>query len=159
MASAKVASRYSWRAFSASGPLLFATLRNSYASSVVSPRTLSFHLFPRQVGEVLRNPHALHEVVSHIDEELEGDGEAVFHQAGGDEDALRIAQRLVAMADGAVGQLHVVAVGDHGLVAHVQGERHKVVGLAIQSRRNRPRHGSHHALQIGEPAVTSPSTA
>ena len=85
-----------------------------------------------------------------VDEELEGDGEAVFHQPGGDEHALRIAQRLVAMADGAVGELHVVAVGDHGVVAHVQRERDEVVGLAIKRRGNGPGHGVHHALQIGD---------
>src|SRR5664280_1416372 len=37
------------------------------------------HLLPHQVGELLRNANPLHEVVSHVDEELERNGEAVFH--------------------------------------------------------------------------------
>src|SRR5271157_3736117 len=60
---------------------------------------LILHLLPRKVGELLRDPDSLHEIVPYVDEELEGNGEAVFHQPRRDEHALRVAQRLVAMAD------------------------------------------------------------
>ncbi len=46
--------------------------------------------------------HCLNEMMAGVDEEFEGKGEAVLHQAGGDEDALRVAELEVAVADGSV---------------------------------------------------------
>ena len=62
------------------------------------------------------------------------------------------------MADGAVGKLNIVAVGNHGLVAQVQGERDEVVGLAVERRRNGAGHGGDHALQVADGGLTSPIT-
>ncbi len=49
-----------------------------------------------------------------VDEEFEGEGEAVTEKAGGDEDALDVAEVDVAMADGVVGEVGGVGGGDHG---------------------------------------------
>ena len=40
------------------------------------------------------------------------------------------------MADRAVTQRNVVTIGDDGLVSLIDGERDKVVGLALESRGN-----------------------
>ncbi len=149
MESAKVASRVfvpCLFCFRAVGGRNFSQLISVQRGFAADP---AFHLLPRQIGELLRDADTVNEVVAHIDEELEGDGEAVFHQPGGDEDALRIAQRLVAMADGAIGELHVIAVGDHRLVAQIQRERDEVVRFAIERGSDGTRHSVHHALQIG----------
>ncbi len=55
--------------------------------------------------------------MSYVDIKLERDGEFVVHQAGGDEDALRAAQLQIAVANRAVAERNVVAVGDNRLVS------------------------------------------
>ena len=121
MASEKLAARYSFLYFSVSGPGPVASLRDSHASSDVSPARFVLHLLPDQIGERLRYAGLLHHGVAHVDVELKGHGELVVHQAGGNEYALRVAQIEIAMADRVVAQRHVIAVGDHGFVALVHG--------------------------------------
>ncbi len=88
------------------------------------------------------------EGVRDIDVELEGDGEAVIHEAGGDKDTLRIAKRKIAMADGAVAEQHIVTVGNQSLVAVGDGERNEVECFAGEDGGNRLRNGADHALQL-----------
>ena len=52
-----------------------------------------------------------------VDEELESYRELVVHHTRGDEHALRAANIVVAMADSAVAEFAVVALGDTGIVA------------------------------------------
>jgi hypothetical protein len=68
--------------------------------------------------------------VRHIDEELEGEAEAVFNEARGDEDGLRGAEGGVAMADGAVAEFNRVGGRDEVLAGIGDGERNEVVGSA-----------------------------
>ena len=86
--------------------------------------------------------------MAHVDVELECDRELIVHQPGGDEHALRIAQLDIAMADGVVAEGNVVAVGDHGVVALVHRERHKVISLALQSSGSGVGDGGDHSFQI-----------
>ncbi len=104
---------------------------------------------PGEFGELLGNAGLLHEGVRHVDIELKSDGEFVVHQAGGDEDALRVAESEVAMADGAVAERDVVALGDHDLLILNHRERHEVVSLALEGGGDGNRHGGHHALEVG----------
>src|SRR5206468_7276321 len=76
-----------------------------------------FDLGPGQIGELARHSSTLDQRVPNIDKKLERYGKLVVHQAGGDEDALRVAETQIAMADRAVAQRHVVAVGDEGFLA------------------------------------------
>ncbi len=146
--SAKVVSKYSWRAFSASGALR----GDDLAQFVGVERGFALHLIlrlpPDQVGKGLREARVLGEGVSDIDVELKGDREAVIHQAGGDKDTLRIAQRKIAVADSAIAEQHIVAIGNQGLVAVGDGERNKVECLAGEDSSNRLRNSSDHALQL-----------
>src|ERR1700722_10200673 len=87
-------------------------------------------LLPGEVGESLRDAGAFYESVSYVDVELECDGKFVFHQAGRDEDALRVAQIQVAMADCVVTEDYVVTIGDDRFFALGYGERYEVIGLA-----------------------------
>ena len=100
---------------------------------------LVLRLLPDQVGKGLREASVLGEGVRDIDVELEGDREAVIHEAGGDKDTLRIAQRKIAVADSAVAEQHIVAIGDQGLVAVGDGERNKVECFAGEDCGNRLR--------------------
>ena len=81
----------------------------------------------------------LGEGVRDIDVELEGDGEAVVHEPGGDKDTLRIAERKIAMADSAVAEQHIVAIGNQCLVAVGNGERNEVECFAGEDSGNRLR--------------------
>src|SRR5208337_4969738 len=92
-----------------------------------------FHLLPGQVSEMLRHTGAFDQGVPDVDVELEGHRKLVFHQAGGDEDALRISQVQVAMANRIVAEGNVVAVGNDGVVALSDRERYKVVRLAAEA--------------------------
>ena len=83
-----------------------------------------------------------------VDEVLEGEGEAVLHEAGGDEDALGRAEADVAMADGAVAEIDGVGGSDGGLVAFADGERHEVISAAGEAIGDRHGHGLYDALQI-----------
>ena len=107
-----------------------------------------FGLLPHQICEILRDSGALDEGVSDIDVELEGDGKFVVHQAGGDEDALRAAELQIAMANRAVAEGNVVAVGDDGLVSLIDGERDEVIRLAIKRRSDRLGDDGDHAFDI-----------
>ena len=99
-----------------------ARLRDSQASMLVSPRTAA--IGPRvppvacsqtRVAERGGDAGGVGEGVRDVDEELEAEGEAVAHEARGDEDALAAAGELhVAMADGAGVELGGVGVGDEG---------------------------------------------
>ncbi len=159
MASEKVAARYSFLCFSVSGAARSPALRDSHASSEVSPRASASTCFHTRSAERLRHSHLLDYGVSHVDVELKCDRELIVHQAGGNEHALRIAQLEIAMADGVVAEGNVVAVGDHGFVALVHRERDKVISLALQSGRSRVRDGGDHSLQIRSATVTSPEMA
>ena len=121
MASEKLAAKNSFLYFSVSGPGPVASLRDSHASSDVSPRALFSHLLPDHIGESLRHSSPLHYRMPSIDVELESHRKLVVHQARGNKHTLGIAQIEVAMADGVVAQCHVIAVGDHGLVALIHG--------------------------------------
>ena len=52
------------------------------------------------------------------------------------------------MANRVVAERDVVAIGDHGVLALIHRERHKVVGLALQSGGSGVGDGSDHSLQI-----------
>ena len=95
---------------------------------------LRLGLRPGQRGEALGNAGGFDKVVRHVDEELEGQAEAVFDQARGDEDGLGGAEGGVAMADGAVAELDGVDGGDHGFAGVGNGQRNKVVGAAGEAR-------------------------
>jgi hypothetical protein len=86
--------------------------------------------------------------VPHVDIELEGHGKLVVHEPRGNEDALRIAQAQVAMADRIVAQRDVVTVGDDRLFSLIHGERDEVISLALERGGDAPGHGRDHALQV-----------
>ncbi len=106
------------------------------------------HLLPGQVGEILGYSCAFDQRVSDVDIELERDGKFVVHQAGRDEDALRIAEIQVAMANRIVAEGNVVAVGNYGVLALGHGERHEVVRLTAQRGGDRHWHRGNHAVEI-----------
>ena len=83
-----------------------------------------------------------------IDVELERDGKFVVHQTSGNEDALRVAQIQVAMANGVIAEGHIVAVGDDGFVALGHGERHEIIRLAAEGGGDGHGDGGNHALEI-----------
>src|SRR5581483_9528256 len=89
------------------------------------------------------------ECMAHINVKLKSDGEFVIHQSSGDEHTLRIAQLKVAMADCVVTEGNVIAISNDGLVALIDGERNKIVGLTLQSPGNGFRNRRHHALEVG----------
>ena len=91
-----------------------------------------------------------------IDEEFEGEGEAVLHEAGGDEDAFRGAEADVAVADGAVAEVDVVGGGDGGLIVFADGQRHEVPGAAGEGVGYGGGHGLHDALEVPGPIRVSP---
>ena len=86
--------------------------------------------------------------MSDIDVELERHRKFVLHQARRNEDALRVPEIQIAMANRVVAERNVVAIGDHGLIALGHGERHEIIRLAIERDRHRHGHGGNHALEI-----------
>ena len=110
---------------------------------------LGLGLLPGQGGKALGDAGGLDKVVGHVDEELEGQAEAVLDQAGGEKDGLGGAEDGVAMADGAVAQIDGVAGRDHGVVGVGDGQRNKVIGAMLERGRERGRDGADQALQVG----------
>ena len=86
--------------------------------------------------------------MSHIDVELKRHGKLVVHQSRRDKHTLRIAQIDIAMAHRVVAEPDVVAIGDHGVLALVHGERNEVISFAPQSSGSGIRNGSDHSFQI-----------
>jgi hypothetical protein len=86
--------------------------------------------------------------VADIDVELESHGKFVVHQAGGDEDALGIAEIEVAMANGVVAEGHIIAIGDDGLVTLGYGEGYEVVRFAGECGGHRHGDRGDHAFEI-----------
>ena len=125
-----------------------ASLRASQASREVSPRIPASTCAHASSLKSRDDSGALDQRVADVDVELEGDRKFVVHQARGDEDALRVAEVQVAMADRVVAERDVVAVGDHGFFSLTHGQRDEVVGLAFQRGRDLRRHGGDHALEI-----------
>src|SRR5215469_1325785 len=112
------------------------------------PADAGFDLAPGQFTEIVRDTGALDQRVSDVDVELEGDGKLVVHQAGGDEDALRIAKIQVAMADRIVAESDVVPIGDQRVIALADCERDEVVSLAFEGGSDAGRNGRDHALEV-----------
>src|SRR5208282_2086123 len=86
--------------------------------------------------------------MAYVDVELEGYGKFVVHQAGGDEDALGVAEIQVAMANGIVTESNVVTIGNDGFVALGNGERDEVIRFAGEGGGYRAGDGRDHALEI-----------
>jgi hypothetical protein len=86
--------------------------------------------------------------VGDVDEVFKCQGEAVLHEARGDEGELRGAEADVAMADGAVAEVDVVGGRDGSLVFFSYGEGHKVPGAAREGLRDDGGHGQDDALEI-----------
>ena len=100
-----------------------------------------------------------------VDEELEGEGEAVAEESGGDEDgvdgSVEAIEGDVAVADGLVGELGGVGGGDHGGfvggsvrqggfgAACGHGERDEVVGFAAEGGGDGDGDGLDHAVEVG----------
>lgn len=125
-------------------------------------------LFPDKIGEGFGDASLIDKGVRDVDEELEAEGEAVAHEAGGDEDAsLAVAELDVAVADGGLRELVGVGAGDHGglgcfgLVAgedvgvdvesfggFAQGERDEVVGVGVECGRDGGGDGLEHTVEI-----------
>ena len=87
--------------------------------------------------------------MGHVDEELEGQAEAVFDQARGEEDGLGGAEDGVAMADGAVAKIDAVAGSDHDFAGVGDGQRDKVVGAVVERGGERGGDGADQALEVG----------
>ena len=66
---------------------------------------LRLGLRPDQRRKALGNARGFNKVVRHVDEELEGQPEAIFYQPRGKKDGLRRAEDRIAMADGAIAQV------------------------------------------------------
>ena len=84
-----------------------------------------------------------------VDEEFEGQPEAVFHQAGGKEYSLGGAECSVAMADGAIAQLDVVRGRNHGLAGVGDRKGNEVVGAILECGGKQGGHAAHQALKVG----------
>ena len=125
-----------------------ANLRDSHASSEVSPRTPDSTCCQARSAKFCDTPARSTKSVSDVDVELERHRKFVFHQASRDEDALRIAEIEVAMANRVVAERNVVAVGNHRLFALGHGERHEVVRLAAERGGHRHGHRRDHALEV-----------
>ena len=97
--------------------------------------------------------------MGHVDEELEGEAEAVFNQAGGEKDRLGGAEDGVAMADGAVAEIDGVAGSDHDFAGVGNGERNEVVGAVAERGGERGGHGADEPLEIGSEMRVSPHVA
>jgi hypothetical protein len=109
-------------------------------------------LRPGEGGKAFRHAGGVDEVVRHVDEELEGQAEAVFDESRREKHSLNCAERHVAMADGAVAQIYGVAGrDDSGRFAGAFGndQRYEKVGAFGDGRSQRARNGADQALQIG----------
>ena len=84
------------------------------ASWLVSLRTSATTWSPGWVCKGRGDSGGVDEGVTDVDEELEGEGEAVAEQAGGDEDSVDVVEGDVAVADGLVAEGGGVSGGDHG---------------------------------------------
>ena len=104
---------------------------------------------PGEGGKTFGDAGGINKVVSHVDEELEGQSEAILDQACGEKDGLGGAEDGVAMADGAVAEIDGVAGGDHGVVGVGDGQGDEVIGAMLESGRERGRNGADQALEIG----------
>ena len=174
MASEKAASMYSVLAFSSMRGLPSAGAGDR-AKPAALPGVLAglaadvgYGLGPDEVGEGLGDAGAVDEGVADVDEELEGEGEAVAEEAGGDEDAVVVGEGDVAVADGLVAELGGVGGGDHGgvgvevvaildpggrssscAISGTHGQRDEVVGLAGEGSGDGDGDGLDHAGEIG----------
>ncbi len=110
---------------------------------------LGLGLLPGEGGKAFGNAGGIDKVVGHVDEELEGQSEAVLDQAGGEKDGLGGAEDGVAMADGAVAQIDGVAGSDHGVVGVGDGQGNEVIGAMLESGRERGGDGADQALEVG----------
>ena len=110
---------------------------------------LGLGLRPDQRGEALGDARSLNKVVGHVDEELEGQAEAVFNQARGEKDGLGGAEGGVAMADGAVAEFDGVVGRDKVLAGVGNGQGNEVVGALAERGGERGGHGADQPLQIG----------
>jgi hypothetical protein len=105
-------------------------------------------LRPDEIGEALRHADHVDELMADVDEEFEGEGEAVLHEAGGDEDALGAAEADVAVADGPVAEVDGVVGGNDGVVVIADGERHEVPGALAEGRGDDGGDSLHDALDF-----------
>ncbi len=110
---------------------------------------LRLGLRPDRGGEAVGNAGGLDKIVRHVDEELEGEAEAVFNEARGDEDGLGRAEGGVAMADGAVAEFNGVGGRDEVFAGVGNGERNEVVGALAQRGSERGGHGADQTLEVG----------
>ena len=110
---------------------------------------LGLGLRPCERGEALGDTGGLNEVVGHVDEELEGQAEAVFDEARGEEDGLSGAEGGVAMADGAVAEFDGVGGRDEVFAGVGNGEGNEVVGALAERGRERGGDGADEALDVG----------
>ena len=109
---------------------------------------LCLSLRPGESREAIGNARGLDKIMRHIDEELEGEAEAVFNETRGDEDGLRIAEGSVAMADGAVAQFNRVGGRDEIFAGVGNGEWNKVVSSLAQRGSQPGRYGTYQALKV-----------
>ena len=113
------------------------------------PTHLRFGLRPGERGETIGNAGGLDKIVRHVNEELEGESEAVFNEARGNEDSLGVAEGGVAMADGAVAEFNRVSGRDEVLARIGNGERYEVVGSLAQRGSQPGRYGARETLKVG----------
>ena len=110
---------------------------------------LGLGLRPDEGGEAFRDACRFNKVVGYVDEELESEAEAVFDEAGGDEDGLCFSEGRVAMTDGAVTEVDGVGGGDHDFTGVGDGEGHEVVGAALEGGGEGGWDGAYEALEVG----------
>ena len=106
-------------------------------------------LGPDHVGEGGGDADGIDEVVGDVDEELKGEAEAVFDEAGGEEDAFDGAHGDVAMADGAVAELDGEGLGDFSGFAFGHDEGDEVVAALLERGSEAGRDGGDEALHFG----------
>src|ERR1700743_1129434 len=109
---------------------------------------VAYNLRPRQFAELRRNAGFIDKRMAYVDIKLKGNGKALIQQLRGDKDALRIAGFNVAVTDGAFYERAVKVLGHQGFVAVTDGERDKIISLAVQRRGNGAGHGVDDAFQI-----------
>src|SRR5260370_1619680 len=69
---------------------------------------------PHELVEAVGNSSEVHEGVSHVDEKLKGQGEAIAEQPCGDEDGVRAVEADVTVADRLISKLSGIRLSDHG---------------------------------------------
>ncbi len=131
----------------------FARIGGSNLAKLVSvQRGFAFdfilRLFPNKISKRLRDSSALDKGMANVDKELECDGELVVHQAGGDKNALGVAESQIAVTDRLVTEGDIIAIGDQGVVSLADREWDEVVGLAIERVRNGVGERGNHALEF-----------